>query len=194
MADLVQVGVSSAQVVARGVSVSPHLLLEEVTLEGGTMSLGGTTAGITNMDLGEVKVRATLSEPNLNRIVQANLPADLPLKNLQFSLYSGKVKVSGNYVKLVSIPVVVDATILVKNGIDISLDLTEVKAGVGLPAAVVEVIEGQLNRELGRQIGEQMRQLPFPVYVEEIRCEPGRLVAFGRMRVKLSLSPTGETR
>ncbi len=188
----IQIAVKSAQIVAQNVEVTPNILLEEVRLEGGAMRVNCNALGVTDIDLGEVRIRATLSEPNLNQIVQANIPPDMPLKNLQFNLYTGKIKVTGNYVKLISIPVAIDAVILVKNGIDLYLDLTEVKAGMGLPSSVVEVIEGHINRALGHQIGEQIRQLPFPIYIEEIRCEPGRLTVIGRLRVQLNLSTKGD--
>jgi hypothetical protein len=191
-AEALHLQMQKAQIQAQGVQVREDIFLEEVRLEGGAIRLDWEPTGDFTLDFGEVKVRAEMSEPNLNRMLLANLPSELPLKNLQFSLFTGKLRMTGNYVKLISIPISVDANLLVLNGIEVLFDLTEMKAGVGMPAAVVEVIEGQLNRTLSRQIGEQIRQLPFPVSLDEIRCEAGRLIVFGRVKLRLPFASIKE--
>jgi hypothetical protein len=174
------------QIQAQNVALREDALLEEVRIEGGAIRFDLDAAGVWRLETGELRVRAALSEANLNRLLTANLPADMPLKNLHIDLFSSKARLTGTYVKLIGIPISADVAIKIRNGVDVYFDLTGARAGVGLPAAAVEVIAGQVNRELSGKIGAQLRQLPFPVFLDEIRCEPGRLTLLGRTRLALS--------
>jgi len=43
----------------------------------------------------------------------------------------------------------------------------------------VDVIEARINESLGLDVSN----LSIPVWIDEIRCEPGRLTALGRARI-----------
>ncbi len=176
---------AGALVTLQNVVLTPDLTLDEARLEGANWSVD--YEGETNLkaDMGETKFRVVVSEPNVNRALTAHLSANFPLKNVALSLFSERVKISGNFVKgFLSLPVAVEAVIKVRNGVDIYFDLTDVKAGVGLPPAVVEVVQGQMNAELRGVITRQLQESPFPLYIDEIRTEPGRLIAQGKVRLR----------
>ncbi|GDX41281.1 hypothetical protein LBMAG21_15730 [Armatimonadota bacterium] len=110
------------------------------------------------------------------------------MKNVALALFSEKAKITGNLVKgFISLPVAVETVIKVRNGVEVYFDLTDVKAGIGLPPAVVEVVEGQMNAEVRGIIQAQLKVCPIPIYVEEIVSEPGRLIVQGKTRLHFPL-------
>lgn len=172
--------VGGAKIDLINVQLREDLRLDEVHLEGGDVKVDlplkeGDTGRVST---GEVLFRLAMSEPNLNRLLEANLPADVPVRNLKVSLFSGKARISGQYVKLIALPFTLDAVPRVENGIRIMLDCQGATAGVGLPAPVVKGIEQLINEHLQLDLSE----LPIPVWLNELRCEPGRLSAIGRAR------------
>lgn len=172
----------------QNVVLNHEVTFDEVRLEGASWSVGTTDEAAIKAELGEVKFRIVISEPNLNRAFKAHLPTDFPLKNVALALFSEKAKITGNFVKgFISLPVAVETVIKVRNGVEVYFDLTDVKAGIGLPPAVVEVVEGQMNAEVRGIIQAQLKVCPIPIYVEEIVSEPGRLIVQGKTRLHFPL-------
>ncbi len=128
----------------------------------------------------ETGFTAIVSEPNLNRLLAANVPADAPARHLRLLLLSGKARITGQFVKSVlSLPFTVEAVPVVDNGTRLHLDFQSAKMGVTLPGPVLDVIEQILNRSLSLDLS----RLPFPVRLDEIKCEPGRLTVKGKARI-----------
>src|SRR6185312_7115100 len=111
---------------------------------------------------GETSFRAMISEPNLNRILTANTPPDVPVKNLRATLLAGKIRFSGQIVKLITIPLALEAVPRIENGVRVFLDWQDVKLGIALPSMIVEVLEKQLNKTL------DISSAPIPIWLEEI--------------------------
>jgi len=65
----------------------------------------------------------------------------------------------------------------VENGVRVFLDWQDMKLGLALPSALREALETHFNKTL------DLSALPIPVWLEELRCEPGRLTAIGRARI-----------
>ena len=127
-----------------------------------------------------MKFRAAISEPNLNLLLEKNLPPDAPVRNLRVALYSGKARISGSAIKILSIPFSIDAAPVISNGVRVGFDLkTGSVVGIGLPSAVIEAIEQAVNRA----VAVDLTKLPIPVFLDEARCEPGRLTLIGRARI-----------
>ena len=173
--------IGGARIDLKNVRIREDLLLDELFLEGGEIRVeapaGETEARLTT---GETQVRAVMSEANLNRLVAASLPADTSIRNLQIALLSGRARISGKaVVTVVPIPFSVEATPRVENGVRITLDCSAATFGIGLPRAVVDVIQQKLNELLSLDVAD----VPFPIWIDDIRCEPGRLSAAGRARI-----------
>ena len=166
---------------AQNVRLRPDTLLDEVRIEGADISVQppASPGDTARVQTGEMKFRATMSEPNLNLLIQANFPADIPIRNLHIALFSGKARISGQLHKVISLPFTVEATLLITHGVRVGFDLTDVRAGIGMPAVLVEMLEQAMNRACELDL----TKLPFPVYLDEARCEPGRLTVVGKARV-----------
>jgi hypothetical protein len=173
--------IGSARVDLQDVRLRPDIVLDEVHLEGGDVSIEPATAGAeARVTSGETRVRAVMSEANLNRLANTNLPADAPLRNLQIALLSGKARISGKaLLSIVPFPFSVEATPRVVNGVRVLLDFRTATLGVALPRPMVEVLQQRINEALCLDVGD----LEVPVWIDEIRCEPGRLTALGRARI-----------
>ena len=188
----IQFGAATLRV--KNVLLQEGLLLDEVSLEGEEIHLDLPTAANDTFGVrtGEVRIRATIAEPNLNRVIALLLPADAPVRNLQVAIYSGKLEFKGQFVKSVlSLPFTLEAVPVIENGIRISLDCKAAKAsGFGLPPAAVDVVEKVLNERLTLDLG----QSPLPVWLDEIRCEPGRLTVLGKGRITWPPAPQPEVR
>jgi len=173
--------IGGAKIDLRNVQLSAEVVLDEVLLEGGDIKIevsgSEPEAAISS---GETKVRAVMSEANLNRLVTAKMPADSPIRNLSIALLSGKARISGKaLITFVPLPFSIEAVARVDNGQRVSLDCRSATMGIDLPRAVVDVIEQRINEALGLDVST----LAIPVWIDEIRCEPGRLTALGRARI-----------
>ena len=176
----------------QNVTLREDVILEEVRIEGADIDAQAPTepGGQPRLRTGEMKFRAAISEPNLNRLLAANLPPDAPYRNLKVALYSGKARISGSAVKVLSIPFSIDAAPVIANGVRVGFDLkTGSLAGIGLPSAIVEALEQTVNRA----IALDLTKLPVPVFLDEAKCEPGRLTLVGRARIAWPLAAAGKT-
>ena len=174
-----KIQVGSAQVHLFNVILREDLTLDEVHLQGAEIAVetlpGEKDPRIT---ADETRFQAIITEPNLNRLLEANLPPDFPLRNLRVAVLSGKVRISGQFVKIISIPLTLEGTPRLENGVRVSLDWQGINAkGIPLPGALVELLQQQLNKSL------DLTKLSVPLWLDEIRCEPGRLTVSGRARL-----------
>jgi hypothetical protein len=182
MPDIQTITAGSATISLRNACISPSLVVDELVLEAGDLEL---TPGLDGRDLtfssGETRFRGMLTEVSVNKLISGNMPADTPLRNVKVTLYSGRAQVKGQFVKSVmSLPFTLDAKPVLTNGIRLTLDCSASQiGGIGLPGAVVEIIERVLNEKLSLDL----TQSAFPVRLDEVRCEPGRLTVLGRARL-----------
>jgi hypothetical protein len=170
------------QIRAKNVRLRADILLDEVNLESENAEYAApaTPGEEARIHVEELKAQIVLSEPNLNAIVAANLPPSAPVRNLRIALFTGKMKITGQIVKLITIPFTLEATLLIASGVRIVPDFLNVNASViPLPASAVEIIEKFLRPTLTIDLAK----LPIPVWLDAVRCEPGRLIAEGRARL-----------
>ncbi len=180
-----RIAIGGAQITLQKVVLNPDVTLDEIRLDGTNLTVTQTQDAKIAGDLGEVRVRIVMAEPNVNRALTAYLSPDFPIKSLSLRLFSDKVKITGNFVKgFFSLPIAIDSVIKVRNGVELYFDLTGIKAGFGMPPAVVEVIEGQLNATLRDAIAKHQHESPIPFYIDEVRTEPGRLIALGKAQLR----------
>jgi hypothetical protein len=184
----------SASLRVKNILLQEGILLDEASLEGDSihLDLPATPEDTLRITTGEIQFRASMSEPNLNRMLTQLLPSDAPVRSLSVAIYSGKVEFKGLIVRSVlSLPFTLEAVPVIQNGIRISLDCKAAKAsGFGLPPQAVEVVEKVLNEKLSLDLG----QSPIPVWLDEIRCEPGRLTILGKGRITWPLPTSSESR
>ncbi len=174
------IAVGGARLDLTDVQFQDDLVIDEVHLEGGDiriqLSAGAPDAGVT---AGETRVRAVMSEANLNRFVTASLPDKAPVRGLHIALLSGKARVSGKaLISILPFPFSIEAIPRVENGVRVLLDCRSATLGIDLPRAVVEILEQKVNDALSLDVS----RLDIPIWIDEVRCEPGRLTAVGRAR------------
>jgi len=182
------VKIGGAQFHFQNVQLREDVLIDEVHLEGGEVLLEAPSVNSAGgVRTGETRFRAVISEPNVNKLLASNTPEDVPVRNLKVAFLSGKAHISGNYVKMMSLPFTVDAVPRIQNGTRVLLDFTSVSAGgmFSLPPTVVESLQRLINEKLDFDLA----QAPIPIWLDTLVCEPGRLTATGR--VKVVWPPTG---
>lgn len=187
----IEISIAAAEIRLHSLKIGNDLLIDEIQFDGkeglfrqqdGVSSQAG---GAYQIRVGETNFNARISETNLNHLVRARLPADAPARNIQIALLSGKIRITGQLVKSVlSLPFTLEAVPRIDNGVRVYLDFQTAKLGIKLPNALVELVE----RVLVPSLTWDLSQTEVPVQLEEIRCEPGRLTARGRLRI--SLPPT----
>lgn len=179
---LESIKIGGAQMHFQNVQLRADVLIDEVHLEGGDILLEPPSAGgAGGVRTGETRFRAIISEPNVNRLLVNNIPEDAPVRNLKIAFLSGKAHISGNYIKMMSLPFTVDAVPRIQNGTRVLLDFQSVSAGgmFSMPPAVVESLQKLINEKLDFDLA----QSPVPVWLDTLTCEPGRLTATGRVKI-----------
>ena len=174
--------IGGAQIHFQNVQLREDVLVDEVHLEGGDILMELSAAGsLGAIRTGETRFRAVISEPNVNRMLENNIPEDAPVRHLKIAFLSGKAHISGSYIKMISLPFTVDAVLRIQNGTRVMLDFQTVSAGgmFALPQSVVETLEKLINEKLDFDLA----QAPIPVWLDTLVCEPGRLTATGRVKV-----------
>lgn len=183
----------TATISLRNVRFSPILTIDELILEGGDLEFTPAALGADpRFSSGETRFRGVMTESNVNSLLAGVLPADAPVRNLKLTLLTGRAQIKGHFVKSVmSLPFTLDAKPLLTNGIRLSLDCSATQiGGIGLPGAAVDIIERVLNEKLFLDLTDS----PFPVRLDEVRCEPGRVTVIGRARLSWPLGePNVET-
>ncbi len=173
--------IGGARISLENVQLRDDVLLDELHLDGSDIRIeqpeGEAEASIAT---GETRVRAMMSEANLNRLITANLPADAPVRSLHIALLSGRARISGKaLVSILPFPFSIEATPRVQNGVRITLDCRTATLGVDMPRSVVDILETRINDALGLDLST----LDIPIWIDELRCEPGRLTAIGKARI-----------
>ncbi len=182
--------IAGLQLKLQKVRLRSDLLLDEVTLEGENLKACAPAqkgeAG--TIDAGETRFRALISEPNLNTLMQANVPPGAPVKNLNFQLLTGAVRISGQIARgLLHLPFSIDAALKVENGTKIEIDLRSASAGFAMPEFVLNMLEQFIkhNSKIPTDLAPIFATLPVPVRLDEIHCEPGRLYITGRAVIQM---------
>jgi hypothetical protein len=173
--------IGAAQIHLQNVQLREDVTLDEVHLEGETLRLEMPAAGEpAHVTTGETRFRVVMSEANLNRTLAANLPPEAEIRNVRLVTLSGKVRFTGQRVVLgLGVPFTVEAVPRIENGVRAFPDLQALNAaGMPMPAAFVEILEQRLRKTLTLDL----TQVPIPVWLDEIRCEPGRLTVLGKAR------------
>ena len=186
------VKIGGAQIHFQNVLLREDVLVDEVHLEGENVLLESPTAsGPGGIRTGETRFRAVISEPNVNRLLENNIPEDAPVRHLKIAFLTGKAHISGNYIKMMSLPFNVDVVLRIQNGTRVLLDFQTVSAGgmFSLPQSVVESLEKLINEKLDFDLA----QSPVPVWLDTLVCEPGRLTATGRVKIVWPPSATPPT-
>ena len=173
--------IGGARISLENVQFREDVLLDELHLDGSDVRIEQQDDGAeASIATGETRVRAMMSEANLNRLITANLPADAPVRSLHIALLSGRARISGKaLVSIVPFPFSIEATPRVQNGVRITLDCRTATLGVDMPRSVVDILEARINDALGLDLST----LDIPIWIDELRCEPGRLTAIGRARI-----------
>ena len=182
------VKIGGAQFHFQNVQLREDVLIDEVHLEGGEVLLEAPSAhSAGSVRTGETRFRGVISEPNVNKLLENNIPEDAPVRNLKIAFLSGKAHISGNYIKMMSLPFTVDAVPRIQNGTRVVLDFQSISAGgmFSLPPTVVDSLQKMINEKLDFDLA----QAPIPVWLDTLVCEPGRLTATGR--IKVVWPPTG---
>lgn len=175
-----QVRIGTAKIHAVNVVVREDVVLDEVDLEGSEVVIEPPASERpAAFHAGETRFRAVVSEPNLNRFLAANPLQDAPVRHLNIALMTGKARITGQVVKVFAMPFTVEGVPKVENGIRVYLDCRSAKLSFAdLPGSVVDLIEQSINKHIPLLSG-----LSIPVYVDDIRCEPGRLIVTGKVRI-----------
>lgn len=171
------------QIISRNVRLRADLVLDEVRLNTDSAHYESRLLpGEAHVTIDELNAQITVSEPNLNQFIAANLAKDAIVRNVHVSLLTGKVRITGQFVKLISIPFTLEALPRIENGNRVVPEFLGMNASVfSLPATAVDIIEARLVPSLTLDLS----QLPLPVYLNEVRCEPGRLIIVGKARIHL---------
>ena len=180
--------IGGAQIHLKQVQLRDDILIDEIHLDGKELEYQtrkteapDASRGVHNkVSVAETGFTAMMTEPNINRLLLANLPADAPVRNARLFLLSGKARITGHFVKSVlSLPFTVEAVLVVDNGVRVHLDFQEARIGFKLPGPVLDVIEQVMNRSLSLDLS----RLAVPIRLDEIKCEPGRLTIKGQARI-----------
>ena len=166
---------------ALSVDIITNLPVPKLHLDGGDIRIEAPEqVAKARIATGEVRARAMMSEANLNRLIAANLPADVPIRGLSVALLSGRARISGKaLISIVPFPFSIEATPRIENGVRVSLDCSTATLGVDMPRAVVDILQSRINDALGLDVSA----LEIPIWLDEIKCEPGRITAIGRARI-----------
>lgn len=178
------IDIENARILLRNARLRPDITIDELDLDGRVhLEPGSDMADAPRLDAGEVRVRAMISEPNMNRMLSANVPRNTPVRALQVAVLTGKVRVTGQYVVLgIGLPFTAEAIIRTENGVRVIPDWQSIRAaGMPIPGAGVDVIEQHLHRHMAIDL----TRLPVPVWIDEVRCEPGRVTVNARVRLTL---------
>ncbi|CCW35703.1 Protein of unknown function (DUF2993) [Chthonomonas calidirosea] len=161
------------------------LHVDEVTIELASARFELDQAGGLKPQLSAdlISVVLVLSEVTLNSLLRDFTPPSAPVRELRIRLLSGKTIVDGKflpaqknlYLPFLSnllVPFTAEVVPAIASTTQIRVELKSVRTGFALPEMAVQHIERLIN-ELPLL---SLHQLPFPVVLQDIRCEPGRLI------------------
>ncbi|MCS6777388.1 MAG: DUF2993 domain-containing protein [Chloroherpetonaceae bacterium] len=179
------------EVVSRQVHLPHGVVLEQVQLHAeAARYIPETRSSAARVVIDELHVKAVISEPHLNAMVGAHLRSEV-LRGINVAILSGKLRVTGQFVKWIPVPFTLEVTPHIENGIRIRPEFLGLSAAAfALPSSAVELLEQHLRPLLT----VDLTQLPVPVYVDRLVCEPGRLVLQGRARLHWPPLPVSSPR
>jgi hypothetical protein len=181
--------VASAVTLTLGqIQIKPNVAIEEVTLSSDSITIEPSSekGQPPRIQAGETRFSGVLTEPNLNALVASVLANSPTMRDVQVALMSGKAKITGQYVKLLPVPFNVEAVPIIENGIRLVLDVVGSSTGIiSHPNWLVNFLETNVVSKVAVDLGK----LPFPVWLDEARCEPGRLVLQGKARLEYPFVP-----
>lgn len=159
------------------------LHVDEVTVELGTAHFDQAAGLKPQISADLTSIGLILSEVTLNSLLHSFTPLSAPVRELQIKLLSGKASVDGKFLPaqknhylpfLSNLPVPFTAEVVpvIASTTQIRVELKSVRAGFALPEMAVHHIERLIN-ELPIL---NLNSLPFPLALQDIRCEPGRLI------------------
>ncbi len=182
--DIQGIKADSASLRLTRVEFAPGFVIDEVQLDASDLSVlfGTPPPGDLPFRCGEVRLRAVISEINLNLLLEKHTPPDVPVKNLKAALLSGRILLRGQFLKAVmALPFAMEATPVIVDGKRIKLTCAGSQVGgMSLPQAAVQVIEMAINEK----ITIDLTQSPIPISLQELRVEPGRITATGTARLE----------
>ncbi len=180
--------VDSVQIVLKNVQFGNKMVLDEMQLNGSNIHLkfDGDAAKPSSVTSDETTFRGLMTEANLNALLESNMPPDVPVTNLRVSLLSGKLKLSAQLIKFLKMPLSVEGVVRVDNGSKVYLEWEDVHfGGIPLPSQLVEMLQNQINKSL------DLTTSPVPVWLDWVRCEPGRLSISGKARLNFPINQIG---
>jgi hypothetical protein len=176
--------IGATQLRLQNVKLLPNLIIDEVTLISTGLAIDLSDGANVAVSAGETHVRALLTETNLNQALIGMLPADLPVKGIKISILSRGLKATARFLNM---PITMEGTPRVENGVRVVIAWKAATLlGISLPAQLVENLEQRLNRTV------DLASLPIPVWLDEIVCEPGRITAAGKVKLKWPLDQLGQ--
>lgn len=171
--------IGATQLRLQNVKPLPNLTIDEVTLVSTGLAIDLSDPANVSVKAAETHVRAFITEANINQAILSMLPADLPVKGIKISVLSRGLKATARFLNM---PITMEGTPRIENGVRVIIDWKAASVlGIGLPAQLVEGLEQRLNRTI------DLTALPVPVWVDEIVCEPGRVTAAGKIKLKWPL-------
>lgn len=182
------ISASSVTVTLGQIQIKPHVAIDEVTLSSDSVTIepSAEKGQPPRIQAGETRFSGVLTEPNLNALVQSLTEKNPSLKDVQVALMSGKAKITGQYVKLLPVPFTVEAVPIIENGIRLVLDIVASNTGIiSHPSWFINLLETNVMSK----VAVDLSRLPFPVWLDEARCEPGRLVLRGKARLEYPFAP-----
>ncbi|HEV2473494.1 MAG TPA: DUF2993 domain-containing protein, partial [Chthonomonadales bacterium] len=171
---LPEISAGSAQIELRQVALLPGVTLDELSIRSGALELKSCPP---QGSAGDVTFRAVVSEANLNTAIRAALPPDSPVRNVSVAVLTGKLRFEGHLARMFSMPISMEAVPRIENGTIVALNWQAARLGVNLPAMVIDIVRQHLNHSL------DLRALPIPIWLDEVRCEPGRVTLSGKAQI-----------
>ncbi|HLI48607.1 MAG TPA: DUF2993 domain-containing protein [Chthonomonas sp.] len=159
------------------------LHVDEVTVELGNAHFDQSPGFKPQISADFTSITLVLSEVTLNPLLHNFTPLSAPVRELRIRLLSGRAIVDGKFLPaqknpylpfLSNLPVPFTAEVVpvIASTTQIRVELKSVRTGFALPEMAVQHIERLIN-ELPIL---SLKSLPFPVALQDIRCEPGRLI------------------
>ena len=173
----------SASLQLRDAQLRPDLLIDEFALDASTIRISPNGNDLKVETTKETKFRAVISQANLVKFVQANLPENVRgmIRETRITILQGKVQVQA-VPSALPLTITVEATPTIVAGKTVELIWHGAQlAGIPFPSAMVDLVARHLNQSY------DLSTLPIEFRIDEIRCEPGRLTVIGWAKLQWPL-------
>jgi len=176
----------SASITLRNFRPGHGFVIDEMVLTGDRIEIvTPADARALSISIEHTRFRGMITEINLNEML-ASLSLDgAPVRNLKLAIYSDRVQIKGQLIESVlSLPFVLDAKPVITRNVRLSLECSSTQiGGLGMPGPAVELIERMLLEHLSLDVSESV----MPIYLDSVKCEPGRLSLTGRANISWPL-------